>query len=360
MLFGAMVTPRVSDWMLIKEIENMGFGSAWIPDSHMIYSDTYAVLSLAAANTSKIKLGTGIAVAPTRIAPVTAHSIATINQLAPGRTFLGIGTGHTGMRVMGMDPIKIGEFREYLRVTRALLHGEEIDYTLNGETRDIKFLHPDDGFINVESPVPIYVAADGPLALKAAGIYGDGRICSHNQSKALLKDSLETIKLGAKKAQRVLPKTFNTTVLTYACVLQPGESITSERVIDEIGSMAIASLHYWWELYKNNGDTSTIARSCQGIWEEYLEFTERMEIPLEKRYQKVHLGHCAYILPEERRFVTENLIRSTGGLVGTPEEIIDMIRDREAMGLTEIALLPGMEFARKNLSDFSAHVIERY
>ena len=58
--------------------------------------------------------------------------------------------------------------------------------------------------------------------------------------------------------------------------------------------------------------------------------------------------------------MTENLIRSTGGLVGTPEEIIDMIRDREAMGLTEIALLPGMEFARKNLSDFSAHVIERY
>ena len=38
-----------------------------------------------------------------------------------------------------------------------------------------------------------------------------------------------------------------------------------------------------------------------------------MEIPLEKRYRQVHLGHCAYILPEERRFVTENLIRSTGG-----------------------------------------------
>ena len=83
------------------------------------------------------------------------------------------------------------------------------------------------------------------LLCKPQVFCGDGRICSHNQSKALLKDSLETIKLGAKKAQRVLPKTFNTTVLTYACVLQPGESITSERVIDEIGSMAIAALHYW-------------------------------------------------------------------------------------------------------------------
>ena len=66
--------------MLVKDKENKGFDSVWMPDSHVIYSDTYAVLSLAAFNTSKIKHGTGIAVAPTRIAPVTAHSIATINE----------------------------------------------------------------------------------------------------------------------------------------------------------------------------------------------------------------------------------------------------------------------------------------
>ena len=360
MLFGAMVAPRVSDWMLIKDIENMGYDCAWTPDSHMIYSDAYAVLALAAANTSKIRLGTGIAVAPTRLAPVTAHSIATVNQLAPGRTFLGIGTGHTGMRVMGMDPIKIGEFKEYLRVTRALLQGEEVDYTLNGETRAIKFLHADDGFINVENKIPIYVAADGPLALKAAGAYGDGRICSHNQSKALLQDSLKKIQAGAEEENRELPKTFNTAALTYACVLKPGENMTSDRVVDEIGSMALATLHYWWDLYQKNGDTSTIARRCYGLWEEYLSYTEQIELPIEKRYQQIHMGHCAFSLPEERRFVTENLIKSTGGLVGTPDQIIEMIREREAMGLTEIALLPSMEFARQNLSEFAKQVIYRY
>jgi alkanesulfonate monooxygenase SsuD/methylene tetrahydromethanopterin reductase-like flavin-dependent oxidoreductase (luciferase family) len=47
-------------------------------------------------------------------------------------------------------------------------------------------------------------------------------------------------------------------------------------------------------------------------------------------------------------------------LIGTPDEIIDMIRDREAMGLTEIALLPSMEFARRNLADFSKYIIDRY
>src|SRR6476659_1053740 len=128
----------------------------------MLYSDAYAVLALAAQNTSRLRLGTGVAVAPTRIAPVTAHSIASINQLAPGRTFLGIGTGHTAMRVMGQNPMPVAEFREYLKVVRALLRGEAVEYTLAGRTREIKFLHRDRRFINLDDPIPIYVAANGP------------------------------------------------------------------------------------------------------------------------------------------------------------------------------------------------------
>ena len=124
MKFGVTVAPRVSDWRLFVDLEEMGYDCAWAADSQMLYSDAYAVLALAAANTSRIRLGTGVSVAGVRLAPVTAHSIATINQLAPGRVFLGIGTGHTAMRVMGKDPMKAKAFREYLRVLRALLHGD--------------------------------------------------------------------------------------------------------------------------------------------------------------------------------------------------------------------------------------------
>ena len=95
-------------------------------------------------------------------------------------------------------------------------------------------------------------------------------------------------------------------------------------------------------------------------WEEYFAFTEKMERPLAKRYKQIHLGHCAFLLREERRFSTEDLIRATGGLVGTPDEIIAMIREREAMGLTEIALLPAMATARRNLKDFAEKVMARY
>src|SRR6185436_12646863 len=112
MRIGAMVATRISDWRLLQFAEELGYDSGWVPDSQMTWSDCYAVLALAAANTSRIRLGTGVAVAGTRIAPVTAHSIASINQIAPGRVFLGIGTGHTAMRVMGQDPMPVKEFRE--------------------------------------------------------------------------------------------------------------------------------------------------------------------------------------------------------------------------------------------------------
>ena len=360
MKFGVTVVPRVADWQLFVDLERMGYDCAWAADSQMLYSDAYAVLALAAANTSRIRLGTGVSVAGVRLAPVTAHSIATINQMAPGRVFLGIGTGHTAMRVMGKDPVKAAAFRDYLRVLRALLHGEEVDYDLGTGKTDIRFLHPDQGFIDVAHPVPIYVAADGPLALKSAGAYGDGRVCSHNQTKARLQKSLETMQAGAAAVGRTLPEGFHTAALSYACVLQPGESMTSDRVIDEIGPMAAATLHYWWELYQMNGDTSTVAGRCRNLWDEYLAFTERMELPLAKRYQQVHLGHCAFLPPEERRFITEDLIRSTGGLVGTPDEIIALLREREAMGLDEITLLPAMATARRNLGDFAEKVIAKY
>lgn len=360
MKFGVTVAPSVSDWKLFVELEAMGYDSAWAADSQMLYSDAYAVLALAAANTSRIRLGTGVSVAGVRLAPVTAHSIATINRLAPGRVFLGIGTGHTAMRVMGQDPMKAGAFREYLRVLRALLHGQEVDYELSGERHDIRFLHADRGFIDVAHPVPIYVAADGPLALKAAGAYGDGRVCSHNQTRARLQKSLETMQQGASAVGRALPEDFHTAALSYACVLKPGESRTSDRVIDAIGPMAAATLHYWWEFYQKDGDTSTVAGRCRNLWDEYLAFTEKMETPLAKRYQQVHLGHCAFLPPEERRFITEDLIAATGGLVGTPDEIIGMLREREAMGLNEITLLPAMAEARGNLRDFADEVIARY
>ncbi len=107
-----------------QRAEARGFTHAWFPDSHMIWGDAYACMALGAIHTKTIRLATGISVAANRIPPVTVHSIATINELAPGRVMLGYGTGHTGRRVMGLPPVRFDDFREQVRVIRDLLKNE--------------------------------------------------------------------------------------------------------------------------------------------------------------------------------------------------------------------------------------------
>jgi alkanesulfonate monooxygenase SsuD/methylene tetrahydromethanopterin reductase-like flavin-dependent oxidoreductase (luciferase family) len=290
---------------------------------------------------------------------VTAHSIASINQIAPGRVFLGIGTGHTAMRVMGMQPMRIKDFREYLRVVRGLLGGEEVEYTLNGITRMLRFLHLDLGFINIENPIPIYVAANGPLALKTTGEFGDGLISVFNERPEVVQKHMNLVGEGAQQAGRKLPENFHIATVTTAVVLKPGEKLTSERVIDECGSQVGAALHFVYEIFRQTGREEVIPEAFKDIWEEYCAHVDKMETPAEKRYLQIHNGHCTFLVPQERRFVTPRAIQGTC-LVGEPEEIIDQLRRAESAGLQEVSLLPPMAYNRKVFKDFAEQIIKRY
>jgi alkanesulfonate monooxygenase SsuD/methylene tetrahydromethanopterin reductase-like flavin-dependent oxidoreductase (luciferase family) len=360
MKFGAMVASKIDDWQLLQYAEQLGYDHGWVPDSQMIWSDCYAVLALAAHHTSRIQLGTGVAVAGTRSAPVTAHSIASINRIAPGRVFLGIGTGHTAMRVMGFDPVKPSEFRDYLRVVRGLLRGQEVEYTQRGETRAIKLLHRELGFVDVAHEIPIWVAANGPLALAAAGAYGDGRISAGAEASDHMRRSLGAIRDGAAKVGRGFPNDFHTAALTFSCVLRPGETLASERVIDAVGSMASATLHFWWELARQSGSDRFIPPAARDTWDQYLAYLKGLGIPRERMHLRVHEGHCTYLVPEERRFITPEVIRASGGLVGTPEEILAMLKQHEAAGLREVTLLPPLANARELLREFAREVMAKW
>ena len=358
MEFSVTVATNIGDWQLIKFAEDLGYDRAWVPDSQMIWSDCYATMAVAAQNTSRIKIGTGVAIPGTRIAPVTAHSIASVNRLAPGRVFLGIGTGHTAMRVMGMNPMKIRDFREYLRVVRTLLQGEEVEYTFQDTTRTIRFLHQDLKFIDLEQPIPIIVAANGPLALKAAGEFGDGLISVLNEQEAVLNLNMDYVGQGAARVGRDLSD-YHTVSLTSVVVLEPGEDLTSDRVIDECGSWVSAVLHFVYEIYEFTGKEEMIPPSVHDIWDEYCAYVKKMKTPAEKRYLQIHNGHCTFLMPEERRFITPKAIEGSC-IVGTPDEIIDKLRAAEKNGLKEVSLLPPMDSARKVLTDFADKVMKQY
>ncbi len=344
---------KIDEVGVVVQAENLGYSHAWIADSQMIWSDCYAVLALAAQQTRTIRLGTGVAVAGTRIAPVTAHSIATINRLAPGRTFLGIGTGNTAMRLMGQKPVRLKEFEEYLRVLRALLRGEEVEYTQGRTTAPIAMQMLEHGFMAVEPAVPIYVSGFGPRAQALAGAYGDGLVMSIPPEPGFMSRALANVRAGGEQAGRTLSGDFRFSSLTTAVVLEPGEDLTSERVIRECGPWVTSSLHYLYEKVRDGAEPPPHVRN---LWQAYTKLVE--ETPEPRRHMRIHAGHCTTLLPEEVQFVTPELIRTTC-LAGRPEEVQEQVRMLEQAGLHQLILLPSLETQYSVLERFSSQVMAR-
>jgi 5,10-methylenetetrahydromethanopterin reductase len=157
MKFGFCVMADIDEIGFFSFIETLGYTSAWVADSQMMFSDVYAVCALAARQTKRLRIGPGTAICGTRIPPVQVAAMATLNRLAPGRVFLGIGTGNTAMRTMGQKPMKMAAFAEYLRVLSGLLDGKVVDYTFEGRTRPVKMLRHETRFINLQPRIPLYV-----------------------------------------------------------------------------------------------------------------------------------------------------------------------------------------------------------
>ncbi len=346
------VASKIDEVGYITHAENLGYTYAWAADSQMIWSDCYAVLALAAQQTRHIKLGTGVA--GTRIAPVTARSIATINRLAPGRTFLGIGTGNTAMRLMGHKPMPLRKFRDYLQVLHGLLNGQEVDYTVDGQTLPIRFLMPEVKFLELALPIPVYISGFGPKAQALAGEFGDGLIMSVPPEPGFVQHALANVHYGAEKRGRHLDNSFYGASLTTAVILRPGESLTSQRILHECGPFVISSLHYLYDKVRQLGGEPP--PHLRGIWKEYASLVE--STPESHRHLRIHAGHCTYLLPEEARFITPELIRTTC-LVGTPQEVVEQILLLDDAGLDHLTPLPSYALQYHVIEQFSDKVMAR-
>src|SRR5690242_21912171 len=132
MKFGFCVMADIDEIGFFPHAEALGYDSVWVADSQMLFSDCYAVLALAARQTTRLRLGPGTAICGTRIPPVQVAAVATLNRLAPGRVHLAVGTGNTAMRTMGQRPMRIADYDAYLGVLAALPRGEAVDYAYEG------------------------------------------------------------------------------------------------------------------------------------------------------------------------------------------------------------------------------------
>jgi coenzyme F420-dependent glucose-6-phosphate dehydrogenase len=158
-----------------------------------------AWLGAAAVATERAVLGTSVLTPTLRYHPsVVAQAFATLGLLAPGRLFLGVGTGEA----MNETPVTGGAFpgrkerrlrlTEAIRLIRELWSGERVDF--EGDyyrtSKATIYDKPDD-------PLPIYIAASGPLAAKLAGRLGDGFITTSGKNPELYDRLLGALAEGA-------------------------------------------------------------------------------------------------------------------------------------------------------------------
>src|ERR1700754_3744202 len=137
--FGIALPTAADSWRITKEAEELGFTHAWFYDTQMLSADCFVAMGAAAVNTSRIRLGTGVLVPSNRIAPVAAHALATLNQLAPGRIDFGVGTGCTVRWAMGFGPIKIKDMETYIHQVYGLQRRETVVFEMEGQTKKIRF-----------------------------------------------------------------------------------------------------------------------------------------------------------------------------------------------------------------------------
>ena len=161
-------------------------------------------LGAAGQATSRVVLGTSVLTPTLRYHPsIVAQAFSTLWALTPGRVYLGIGSGEamnetpaTGEEFPGRKERRL-RLAESIELIRQLLTEERVSF--QGDyyrtSRATIYDRP-------EEPIPIYVAASGPMAAKLAGRVGDGFICTSGKDPDLYRTLLGEVIAGAEQSGR--------------------------------------------------------------------------------------------------------------------------------------------------------------
>jgi len=194
-----------------RQAEGLGFDTVAVSDHfqpwrHNTGHAPNALVWLGALGsaTERVTLATSVLTPTMRYHPsIVAQSFATLACLNPGRVVLGVGTGEA----MNETPATMAEWPGAKERRRRLAESIQLIRRLWTEERvtfEGEYYRTDRATIydRPEQPVPIYVAASGPLAAKLAGRVGDGFICTSGKRPELYEELLVNVRAGAEAAGR--------------------------------------------------------------------------------------------------------------------------------------------------------------
>lgn len=194
--FSSMNTPHdPPPPVLAKALEERGFESLWygehshipvsrktpypaggdLPEPYKLMMDPYVSLMAAASVTSKLKLGTGIALLMERDIFSQAKTITTLDRLSGGRVMIGTGVGWNEEEFANVSRLpwkkRYGVMRETVAATRALWSQDEAEF--HGEYIDFDKVWCFPKPVQKNGPSIVF-GAMGPLGMKHAAEWANG------------------------------------------------------------------------------------------------------------------------------------------------------------------------------------------
>ena len=303
---------------LLQSIEAAGFDGAGILDSQMLSRDTFVVLGQGAATTSRMTLFPAVTNPFTRHASVLAGGIQTVEEMAPGRVKLVIGTGYTSASTIGRKPATLAEMRACIGTVRALLAGKSIDFA--GTPGRLGYAS--------RRRIPILMAASGPKAIELAGEIADGALLLVGFNRGIIERALEYLERGAKRSGRRLSD------LEIVWAVRMGTAAT----MAEARRLARPTAVHWGVL------------RWGGHWVEPAGLRlPKLEIPdaVWKIYPDLSHAHDWEAAIAATSFVPDDVVAQlcdAMGLVGTPADCAARIVEMTKLGVQNLYVMPLLTF----------------
>jgi 5,10-methylenetetrahydromethanopterin reductase len=184
---------------LVKQAEELGYTTAWIPDQEF-YRDPFVLMNACAAATSRIKIGVCVTNPYTRLPVQIARAVAAVDELSNGRAILVLGAANRKhvLTPLGIDLSKVAQrIREAVLVIRRLFAGEAVTYTSSTLYMDGVKLS-----FQARPDIPIWIGTKGPLVLQAAGEVADGVVIEGHFTRSGMDYALSHVARGAEKTGR--------------------------------------------------------------------------------------------------------------------------------------------------------------
>jgi 5,10-methylenetetrahydromethanopterin reductase len=187
---------------IVQYAEQKGFDAVWQADSRLV-RDCMIPMAAFAAVTDTIKIGSGVVDCWSRNPARLAAMFSTLDDLAPGRTILGIGAWWDPLaKKVGIDRARpLTVMREIVTAVRGLLNNETVTF-------DGHYVHLDgvelDYVYQERRPkdVPIYIGATGLQMMELTGEIADGAVLNYLVSPDYNATAMEALERGAAKAGR--------------------------------------------------------------------------------------------------------------------------------------------------------------